>query len=614
MQWSDDCKKYIADQVTWTALNQASDCPTVLARSGMPTMVWNGLRLHSAVQPESEMAETVTELEAFLESLSKSGANRTISVVVLSPGLGYLVKAVDSLIKRQNNRTCSFEIICVEKTPEIARKALQLRVWEPIDIPCKWVTLDAMKENPALLPSTKDRVVIRSTPGYRADKSAYDSVLQTESTIAAPERPMRILVPTPMYGGSYPIAGYCASAFEQLGHQVELLDLAPFYTHFKAIEGVTTNPQHRRQLQGMLSAYLAELIVARASSCHADLVWCVAQSPMTVVGLNELRELGIKTAFWFVEDAAVFRYWKDLAAHFDSVFTIQSDAVIQEFKNSGVKHCTYLPCAADINLFRPLQLTADQQLQYASSISFLGAGYRNRQTAFSRLAIPELAIWGNDWPANSPANRWVRNGNHRVTPEEAVIIYNATEINLNLHSSNSHDDVNPNGDFVNPRTFEIAACNAFQLVDSRSLLTELFVPGSEMITYGSTAELSELISYYRTHPDQRTAIAERARSRVVSEHTYVHRMRSALNVLEAQFPALGARRRGPNYVSSILKAAEGDQEITEFLSQFDPDSETTLDEIVARIDLRKAKLGRAEALFLLMKEFRDWGREKGVIA
>lgn len=35
------------------------------------------------------------------------------------------------------------------------------------------------------------------------------------------------------------------------------------------------------------------------------------------------------------------------------------------------------------------------------------------------------------------------------------------------------DGVEPYGDFVNPRTFESAACGAFQLVDSRVFRSSL---------------------------------------------------------------------------------------------------------------------------------------------
>ena len=74
---------------------------------------------------------------------------------------------------------------------------------------------------------------------------------------------------------------------------------------------------------------------------------------------------------------------------------------------------------------------------------------------------------------------------------------------LNLqrhHSSVSDADVVAQGDFVNPRTFELAAAGAFQLVDARALLPELFAPG-ELATFTSLPEMLLGIDYYLAHPE-----------------------------------------------------------------------------------------------------------------
>jgi hypothetical protein len=109
-------------------------------------------------------------------------------------------------------------------------------------------------------------------------------------------------------------------------------------------------------------------------------------------------------------------------------------------------------------------------------------------------------------------------------------------------------------------------------------------------------------------------MSERARNRVLSEHTYEHRMCTAIEFLESRLPRLRSRKRGPNYVSSLLQSAGDDQEMREFLSKFDPNSEVSLDDIANSIHIGDRALTRTEATFMLMKEFRDWGREKGVIA
>ena len=398
-----------------------------------------------------------------------------------------------------------------------------------------------------------------------------------------------------------------------LGHQTEILDFTNYFSAFRHAETVTSNAHHSRALQNLLTTFLAETVVAKALDWRADLVWAVAQSPLTTPALQELRHEGVHTALWFVEDFRIFGYWRDLTPFYDAVFTIQRGEFLDALRSIGVRHASYLPCAANPRVHKPMELTSVERQRFSADLAFVGAGYYNRQSLFARFPRSSLKIWGNDWPPDCAVASSVQEGGRRVTTEETAQIYNATKINLNLHSSPNHEDVNPHGDFVNPRTFEIAACGAFQLTDYRSELPELFQPETEIAVFRKAEELPLLIEHYLLHDEERQAFAARARDRVLREHTYVHRMESALRFCEERLPRLAQRKRGPNYISTLKEAAAGDLELLEFLSAFPDDEEVTLDQIVSRIKVGTGKLSHAEGIFLLMKEFRDWGREKGVI-
>ena len=77
---------------------------------------------------------------------------------------------------------------------------------------------------------------------------------------------------------------------------------------------------------------------------------------------------------------------------------------------------------------------------------------------------------------------------------------------------------------VQGRTFEAAACGAFQLVDDRPSLYELFDPPNDLVTYSDTEELVELVRHYSDRPDERRLRAEKSRRRVLDEHTYAKRL------------------------------------------------------------------------------------------
>ena len=600
----------VKDAESLRLIREAADLPTERARNNQPTLSFGGRRLHSSVDPESEARVFVEGYrEEIGNALTQSGSGNVLCVVP-GPGLGYLIKAVSDFAEDLNVAD-RMEILCVETEPEIARKALQLGVWAPSVVSVTWM----VNPQPGDLAEYRGRhcVILRGTPAHRAAERDYAGLLCALEERPAPERPMRILVPTPLYGGSLPMAFHCAEAFRQLGHQVDVLDLSSFYPLYKAAEETTGDARHTRVLQSLFTTYVSELIAARAMEWRADLVWALAQTPLTPGALDEMRHEGIHSALWFVEDYTRFGYWQEVASHYDAVFTIQPGRFHEALRNRGVQNAAYLPCAANPSLHHPVNLSEAERQRFGSAVSFVGAGYANRQRIFGALALDNFKIWGADWPKETAAYAYVQEESRRITPEETAMIYNASRVNLNLHSSPHHAGLNPDGDYVNPRTFEIAACQGFQLVDSRSELAALFQPGEEIAVFNRIEELPSLIEYYVSHPDEAAAIAARGCERVLREHTYVHRMTAAIEFLEQRLPRLSARKRGPNYVTSLRRAAADDPELLDFLAEFGDDEEVDLDRIVSHIQLGRGELTRAEGIFLLMKEFRDWGREKGVI-
>ena len=200
----------------------------------------------------------------------------------------------------------------------------------------------------------------------------------------------------------------------------------------------------------------------------------------------------------------------------------------------------------------------------------MGAAYHNRVQSFPRLLGHDFKIWGTGWNIESPLGKRLQNNNKRVTTDETVKIYNAGKINLNLHSSTFHYGINPEGDFVNPRTFEIAACKGFQLVDSRSDLKNLFDVGEEIITFQSLDELKDQINYFLEDPDLRNVIANRSYKKVLNEHTIEHRMQEMLlhvfmNRLDS-LKKIEKSRRDP--LAYCISKAGKDTELGQYLKGF----------------------------------------------
>jgi spore maturation protein CgeB len=317
-----------------------------------------------------------------------------------------------------------------------------------------------------------------------------------------------------------------------------------------------------------------------------------------------LKELEIPVAFWFVEDFRTLPYWKEVASAYDHFFTIQKDGFHPELISAGVKDCYYLPQAAHPAVHRPLELCFEQKKLYEADLSFMGAAYHNRVHSFSRLLDLDFKIWGTGWDLDSPLGKRVQNNNKRVTTDETVNIYNTAKINLNLHSSLYHYGINPDGDFVNPRTFEIASCKGFQLLDSRSDLTNFFKLNEELVVFNSLDELKDQINLYITSPDLRSEIANRSYHRVLAEHTIEHRMQELLiHVFINRFDSLKKIEAiSLDRLSYCVEKAGVDTTLGKYLKEFKGTKSFTLKTLAIHIHNGKGDLDDNETLLMMLDQ------------
>lgn len=359
----------------------------------------------------------------------------------------------------------------------------------------------------------------------------------------------RVLVVLPFYGGSLPIGRYCASGLREIGCLVDVFDSPSFYSAFSAVRKLNVSVERQEYLENSFLQVVTQSVLATVERFEPDLVLCMAQAPLSRQGLARLRKDGVPTAMWFVEDYRLFTYWRAFAPFYDIFAVIQKEPFLSELAASGVANALYLPLAADPAAHKPLELSPAERKRFGADLSFMGAGYPNRRAAFRHLLRHGLKIWGTEWDDDAVLMPHVQMQGQRIDTEDAVRIFNAAAVNLNLHSSVKADELVPGGDFVNPRTFEIASCGAFQLVDSRSLMPELFAE-DELATFSSLPELEERITYFLAHPDERAAFAERGRKRVLAQHTYAARMRTLLDFVSERLPGR-ERRTGRDWPENL---------------------------------------------------------------
>ncbi len=576
-----------------SAVPPSGQIEVATAKNGQPVLRVRGNALHSLYNPTREG-------EGWAQSLEEESRGKP--VVVFGLGLGYHILP---LLARGR------EVTVVEPSVEVIRRALELVDLRPLLARRGLVAqLDALE-----LPETAHLAIHR--PTARLHRLACERLQQRLAAPAAgppPRTPVagappgrRILVISPLYGGTYPIAQYCTRAFQRLGHQARMLDHAPFYPAYTAMDEITQRPEANAGLKRGLLGLVAEGVRIAVAEFDPELVWILPFAPLDGPLIQELRGQGRKVAYWFVEDFRVFGFWREVAPVVDRFFVIQEEPLTAELRKMGVKP-VFLPLAADPELFRPLALSDAEQQEYGSPVSFVGAGYVNRRHVFAALSDFDFKIWGSDWDLEGPLQPLIQRRGARIPPAETVKIFNASQINLNLHSSPFHQGINPQGDYVNPRVFDLAAAGAFQLVDERLHLPRFFQPGTEMAVFRNVQELREMIRHYLAHPEERRRLAARARQRVLAEHTYEHRMAQALRQI---FEATPARRSREAAAGLECRPAPGGEDSLEaWLAQVPPEHRGSLESLVAYIEAGQGDLSQPEAILMFLQEFHQ-GLQRG---
>ena len=555
------------------------------ARNGEPTAKVGDIYLHSPYNPSREAEEWAKSQAA------QFPADQPLTV--LGFGLGHHLR---TLAAAGHGGTV------IEPNTEIVRTALEgsdlaevldrfeLFVGVPMDL--------IRRRHDALL--TRNLVShpasLRANPESLAKLQRYAEGLN----LAAGGGKLKILVVNPIYGGSLPTAHHCIRALRNLGHQVITFESEAFAKGMEFAKTFAYN-QSKKSFNAGLASFLSQAIELRARETRPDMVLALAQAPIMPETMVKLERRGIPTAFWFVEDYRVLTYWQENAPYCSYFFGIQKENFAAELARIGMDRYAYLPTCAAADVHRPVELTAEERKELGSPLSFIGAGYFNRQVFFKGLSDYPFKIWGSDWRVLYPLAPLIQRNAARIDTETCVKIFNASEINLNLHSSTTSEGVVPDGDFVNPRTFEIACCGAFQLVDRRTLLPGLFEP-DELETFSSLEEVREKIDRYLTDADGRMALAERGRQRVLAEHTYERRMEELVATMLAEFPATAQRVRSrAEKLESIMAELDSHEGLEELLQRLPDRQWFGLNDVMGVVATGKGKLSRAEKIFLMLQ-------------
>ncbi|HEY0785509.1 MAG TPA: glycosyltransferase [Acidobacteriaceae bacterium] len=194
-----------------------------------------------------------------------------------------------------------------------------------------------------------------------------------------------------------------------------------------------------------------------------------------------------------------------------------------------------LYCSVDPALYHRVP----SQPGYQADLSYLGTYAADRQAKLMTLLqaparrLPEQSflVAGPMYPEET---RWAENTRllSHVPPREHAAFYSSARFTLNLTRQEMVDA----GYSPSVRLFEASACGAAIVSDRWTGLDAFLAPGEEIVTVADTEDVVRVLC--EMPESERLRMGERARERILSEHTAEHRARDFESIVER----MGAKR------------------------------------------------------------------------
>ncbi len=327
---------------------------------------------------------------------------------------------------------------------------------------------------------------------------------------------MKIIVTTPGHLRTVPMGRYAAETLRRLGHEVVLLDAGTLTLSEKLVLRPLAKLRGRHRFE---KTRLNQRVWNAVREFQPDLFFSIFGFDLFPETLASIRKDGVRTACWWLNDPIQFERGLSIAPGYDHFFS-NCESSTGRYREAGV-NADYLPHAGFISEHRPFSWNGNERSQWESEICFVGDWGPMRQGLLSMLSKKfDLRIWGPWHKHLSRKDRlWGRVTNGYFTTEDMVRAMSATKIALNIHSWFGYYEFG-----LNPRTFETPACGALQVCDWKRGLASHFCEGEELVTYRTGDELEGRIRELLQDAPRRERIAAAGHKRVLSEHTYEHRM------------------------------------------------------------------------------------------
>ena len=317
-----------------------------------------------------------------------------------------------------------------------------------------------------------------------------------------------------------------AKTLRDLGNEVELFDTKPY----EVWGGIYISYLLRRTgLVKINHAILNKQLAERAIASKPDVLWIDKGRYVCGATLRKIKEQTDATIVYDTLDymfAPFNKTWQVLSSipEYDLIVTMRKDH--DEYYEHGAKKVLRLWCGYYQEVFKPVELSVEDEQLYSAEVMFCGTPEIERAETLVFLINHgiNVKIWGvkHDWKRlkcfKQLESHFIDSYLH--WPEYAKSI-NASKIGLCFLKKVSKDE-------HTFRSLEIPACGAFMAAERTNEHMELFEEDKEAIFFSSNQELLDKIRYYLSHDEERKQIADAGRKKCVDQDYTFHRKYSTI--------------------------------------------------------------------------------------
>ena len=362
---------------------------------------------------------------------------------------------------------------------------------------------------------------------------------------AADTAPLKILYATGLSPNDSSL--YRLWALERLGHTVVPLNAYEYVPGNALVAKVAF-----RLAAGPSVDRLNRDLLNMAERERPDLVWTDKLLGMQPKTLDKLRAMGIATVSYMIDNAFGPRkdpgwrlYMKDIP-HYD-LHVVQRDVNIADYKSRGARDAIKIQTAYEPTVhFPPPEGWSDADRD--REVSFIGTPYDNRGPYLTRLwkefGLPVTVSGGLVWKEHLSAEAVA--AIYRGHGELFRDVYREgiwkSKINLSFLTHANKDE------FAH-KSFEIAACEGFLLVERSEGHLQRFKEDEEAVFFSTIEECVAKIRRYLPDEAARAKIAAAGRARAVRSGYHndrqvgliVERVRAVLDAVKARKNAATVR-------------------------------------------------------------------------